>query len=126
MFWQAIAIYICFDMILFKPLYWLGDSLDRVRDFAPEARVRAGFELREVQQGNQPDDWKPMSAVGPGVNELRIHAKGEYRVLYVAKFADGIYVLHAFCKKTQQTQKQDMALAATRYRDLIRAMKRGH
>jgi phage-related protein len=126
MLWLVIAIYIRFDMLTFKPLYWLGDSLDRVRDFAPEARVRAGFELWEVQQGNEPDDWKPMSAVGPGVNEIRVHAKGEYRVLYVAKFADGIYVLHAFCKKTQQTQKQDIDLAATRYRDLIRAMKRGH
>jgi phage-related protein len=86
--------------------------------------MRAGFELWEVQQGHEPDDWKPISAVGPGVNELRIHANGEYRVVYVAKFADGVYVLHAFVKKTQQTPKQDIDLAARRYRELVRAMKR--
>ena len=66
-----------------------------------------------------------MPTVGSGVKEIRIHAKGEYRVLYVAKFSDGVYVLHAFCKKTQQTPKHDIDLAATRYRELVRAIKRG-
>jgi phage-related protein len=98
---RVIAIYICFDMIPIKPLYWLGDSLERLREFAPEARVRVGFELWEVQQGHEPADWKPVTTVGPGVNEIRVHAKGEYRVLYVAMFVHAIYVLHAFAKKTR-------------------------
>lgn len=118
--------YIRFDMIMTKPLHWLGDSLDRVREFATEARARIGFELWEVQQGNDPADWKPMSTVGPGVKEIRIRARGEYRVLYVTKFADAIYVLHAFGKKTRQTGKQDIDLATTRYRELVCAMKGAH
>ena len=111
-------------MIFMKPLHWLGDSLDQVREFAPEARARIGFELWEVQQGNEPTDWKPMPTVGPGVNEIRVHANGEYRVLYVAKFAHAVYVLHAFIKKTRQTPKREMDVATTRYRDLAQAMKR--
>ena len=57
----------------------------------------------EVQQGREPSDWKPMQAVGQGVNEVRVHVKGEYRVLYVAKFQETVYVLHVFQKKTQRT-----------------------
>jgi len=107
-------------MIFIKPLYWLGDSRNQVRKFSPEARTRVGFELWEVQQGNEPSDWKPMKTVGSGVKELRIHAKGEYRVLYIAKFASAVYVLHAFEKKTSQTPRHDIDLAARRYRELIR------
>jgi phage-related protein len=105
---RAVVIYIRFDMITVKPLYWLGDSLDQVREFAPLARERIGFELCEVQQGNEPTDWKPVSTIGPGANEIRIHANCEYRVLYVAKFAHAVYVLHAFAKKTRQTSKRDI------------------
>jgi len=124
---MPIAIYIRFDMLItIKPLLWRGDSLDRVREFAPEARARIGFELWEVQQGNEPDDWRPVRTVGPGVNEIRIHAKGEYRVLYVAKFADAVHVLHAFAKTTRKTPKQDIDLATMRYRELIQAIKRAY
>ena len=75
---------------------------------------------------DEPTDWKSMPTVGPGVKELRVHANGEHRVLYVAKFANGIYVLHAFGKKTQQTSKHDIDLATRRYRELVCAMKRAH
>ena len=76
--------------------------------------------------GNAPSDWKPMPSVGQGVNEIRVHAKGEYRVLYVAKFDEAVYVLHAFPKKTQRTPKQDLEIAGNRYRALVqeRARKR--
>jgi len=111
-------------MILIKSLYWLGDSQERVREFAPEVRQRIGFELWEVQQGKEPADWKPVATIGPGVNEIRVHCKGEYRVLYVAKFAHEVYVLHAFAKKTRQIASRDITLAATRYRGLIHMMQR--
>ena len=97
-----------------------------MREFAPEARARIGFELWEVQQGNEPDDWKAVRTVGPGVNEIRIHTKGEYRVLYVAKFADAVHVLHAFAKTTRKTPKQDIDLATARYRELAQAIKRAY
>jgi phage-related protein len=111
-------------MITSKPLAWLGDSRDRVREFSPDARLITGFELWEVQQGKEPSDWKPMPTVGLGVSEIRIHAKGEYRVLYVAKFAEAVYVLHAFEKKTRQTAKRDIDLAANRFRELVNHRKK--
>lgn len=98
-----------------KPLKFVGSSLDDLRDFPEEARRVAGFELRAIQKGLEPRDWKVMQSVGPGVKEIRIHALGEWRVLYVAKIADAIYVLHAFQKKGQKTSKNDIELARNRF-----------
>jgi phage-related protein len=107
------------DMLRRKPIRWLGDSLNRVREFPQDARHKTGTELRHIQQGEQPADWKPMATVGPGVNEIRISAGHEYRVLYIAKFAETVFVLHAFDKKTRRTPKRDIDLAAKRYRQLM-------
>jgi phage-related protein len=82
-------------------------------------RRELGFDLRRVQTGGFPRDWKPMPQVGAGVNEVRIRSVGGHRVLYVAKFAEGVYVLHAFQKKSQQTARFDLARA--RYRAVVRA-----
>jgi phage-related protein len=79
-----------------------------------------GHGLHLVQEGLEPDDWKSMTTVGAGVYELRIHTSLEHRVFYVAKFAEGIYVLHTFEKKTQQTAKGDIEIARERYRDVLR------
>ena len=106
-----------------KPITWLGDSLGQVRAFPDEARHEAGFELREVQKGLDPSDWKPMTGVGAGVKEIRIHTENEYRVMYVAKFVEAVYVLHAFTKKTQRTSKKDIDLAGQRYRELVSERK---
>jgi len=103
-----------------KPVVWLGDSLAAVRGFAPEAKRRAGQELRRVQAGWLPIDGKPMQGIGPGVNELRVRAGGAYRVIYLAKFAEAIYVLHAFEKKSRKTARLDVELARQRYRNLVR------
>jgi phage-related protein len=66
-----------------------------------------------------------MPSVGAGVREIRIHAEKEYRVIYVARFEGVVYVLHAFSKKTQQTPKNDIALAAQRFRDVYRSKRGG-
>jgi len=63
-----------------------------------------------------------MTTVGPGVMAIRIHTGLEYRVFYVAKFTEGIYILHAFQKRTRKTPKGDLELARDRFRALI--MKR--
>jgi len=102
-----------------KPIVWTGDSRKRVRGFSNKARSRAGFELWEVQQGNDPSDWKPMPSVGAGVREIRVHADGEFRVIYVAQFDEAVYVLHAFGKQTRRTSRLDIDLARHRYRALI-------
>ena len=103
-----------------KRVVWLGDSLDEVRSFVPEARRRAGQELRRVQAGRLPIDWKPMPGIGLGVNELRVRPGGAYRVIYLAKFAEAVYVLHAFEKKSRKTSRLDVELARQRYRNLVR------
>jgi len=103
-----------------KPLFWAGSALQDLRAFPEEARRIAGHELHLVQQGLEPDDWKAVPSVGPGVYELRIRTGREHRVFYVAKFAEGIYVLHAFQKKTQQTSHRDIELGWDRYREVLR------
>ena len=99
-------------------MQWLGNSYARLKEFPKEAMREAGYELNQVQIGNQPSDWKPMSTVGPGVIEIRIHNPNEYRIIYVAKYAEAVYVLHAFNKKTQKTQDKDLHLARKAYAEL--------
>ena len=101
-----------------KPLEFVGSSLDYLRAFPAEARRAAGFELGFVQRGLEPSDWKPVTEVGAGVREIRIHVLGEWRVLYVAKFAEAVYVLHAFQKKTRKTRREDIELVRKRYRQI--------
>jgi phage-related protein len=99
-----------------KPAVWIGSSRDDLRQFPPEARRKAGFELRGVQRGDDPTNFKPMPAVGPGVCEIRIQTEGAFRVFYVAKFEEAVYVLHAFQKKTKKTAKRDLEIGRERYR----------
>ncbi len=99
-----------------KALSFAGGSHDDLREFPPEARYQAGRELLRVQYGAMPLDFKPMPAVGKGAYELRVHVMGEWRVIYVAKVANTVHVLHAFQKKTQKTPKPDIELAAKRYK----------
>ena len=92
----------------------MGRALADLRAFPEQARQRAGYQLRRVQQGLLPDDWKPMPSVGAGVVEIRVHTELEPRVFYPAKFAEAIYVLHAFEKRTRKTRPADIELARTR------------
>ena len=104
-----------------KPITFLGNSLKALRAFPDAARQDAGFQLDLLQRGQQPDDFKPVPAAGAGVEELRVWCEqGTFRVIYVARLADAIYVLHAFQKKTQTTAKADIELAARRYRELMK------
>ncbi|WP_284947379.1 type II toxin-antitoxin system RelE/ParE family toxin [Acidisoma cladoniae] len=100
-----------------KRVTFLGDSLGRVRDFPPEARSEVGFQIRELQQGRDPSDWKPLKTVGQGVREIRVHeATGTFRVIYLATLPDRVLVLHAFQKKTTRTTSRDLELATNRLR----------
>ena len=104
-----------------KLLRFLGDSLKCLREFPEDAMQDAGYQLEKVQRGEQPDDFKPMPSIGKGVEEIRVwDDSGTYRVLYTARLADAVYVLHAFQKKTQATGKRDVALARKRYMELMR------
>lgn len=102
-----------------RPLRFLGDSLKCLRDFPDDARHDAGYQLEKVQRGQQPNDFKPMAAIGRGVEEIRIvEDSGAYRVIYVARRSDAVYVLHAFQKKTQATSKRDIDTAKRRFTQL--------
>lgn len=102
-----------------KPVLFLGDSLKRLRGFSEIARRRAGQQLERLQQGLMPDDFKPMPTVGRGVQEIRVRDEsGAYRIIYTARMADAIYVLHAFQKKAERTAALDLELARHRYLSL--------
>ena len=103
-----------------KELRFVGTSLADLGRFSTDAKRAAGFELWQVQNGLDPSDWKPMNSVGAGVREIRIRSDGAWRVLYVAKFTDAVYVLHAFGKKTPSTALTDIELAAKRYTEVAK------
>jgi phage-related protein len=103
-----------------KKIQFLGDSLKSLREFPEDAKHDVGYQLDKVQRGEQPDDFKPMPSIGNGVEEIRVRDdSGIYRVIYTARLADAVYVLHAFQKKTQTTAKRDIALASKRYTELM-------
>ena len=102
----------------------MGSSYDDLVAFPKAPRKEAGFQLSKVQAGLEPSNWKPFDEAGAGARELRISdAKGIFRVMYVAKFEEAVYVLHCFQKKTQATSKQDKDIAAARYRAVVIARK---
>ena len=107
-----------------KEIRWIGSSYDDLLAFPDDSRRSAGFQLGKVQAGLDPDDWKPFDEVGAGTREIRIRdSNGIYRVMYVAKFDEAVYVLHCFQKKTQATSKQDKNIAQARYRAVANATK---
>lgn len=104
-----------------KPIEFLGDALDSLRSFPVGVRREAGFPADKVQRGGEPDDWKTMRTIGAGVREIRVRDEaGAFRVIYLAKLADAVIVLHCFQKKTEQTSDKDIDLARKRFRELMR------
>ena len=108
-----------------KRVRFVGSARHDLAGFPKAARARAGFELFAVQTGRDPADWKPMTSVGPGACEIRVRdATGAYRVIYVARFHDAVYVLHAFQKKSRKTAQPDLEIARNRYR-IARGLSEG-
>jgi phage-related protein len=107
-----------------KGVFWMGSAREDIRAFPKDARQRAGYDLYQVQCGLDSSDWKPMPSVGSGVHEIRVHTRLEHRVIYIAKFEEGVYVPHAFEKKTHRTRKADIDLARSRLKD-ARGMRHG-
>ena len=104
-------------MHILKAVVWMGSSKDDLIAFPLDARREAGYQLERIQDGDEPQDWKPMSSVGPGVREIRIREpSGAFRVMYLATRPEAIYVLHCFQKKSQQTSRQDLAIAKARFK----------
>ena len=107
-----------------KPIDWRGSSLEDLKAFPDDAKRVAGFQLRKVQRGANPDEFKPMPDIGAGVTEIIVDtADGWYRVIYVAKFEEAVYVLHSFQKKTNKTSKPDVETATRRYKRVVQERK---
>jgi phage-related protein len=114
--------YTSFCMVTLKPIEFLGSARRSLAGFPDEPRRMAGLQLDRVQRGVEPFDWKPMSSVGAGVLEIRIRSQdGVYRIIYVAKFPEAVYVLHAFQKKARKTSRLDLELARARYAEIFRS-----
>jgi phage-related protein len=104
-----------------KPVHFVGTSREDLRELPDSAQETAGFQLFKVQQGKEPDDWKPMPSIGAGVREIRVRdERGAYRVFYMAKFEEAVYVLHVFQKRSQKTAQPDLDLGKSRYADLLK------
>lgn len=104
-----------------KPVTFVGNSLECLKRFPELARRSLGYQLGRVQLGKAPDDWKPMRSVGPGVEEIRVRdSTGAFRVIYLARRAEAVYVLHAFQKRTRKTSRLDLELARHRLEGLVR------
>lgn len=101
-----------------KPITWLGDSRSRLHEADKVTRQRAGQELQFLQRGKLPKDFRAMPDIGAGAMEIRVHGDNEYRVFYVARFEETVYVLHVFEKKTRKTRKGDLDLGRRRYRTM--------
>ncbi len=109
-----------------KQIEFKGASLKDLRTFPDAARNEAGYELREVQKGNEPTDWKPMPSIGVGVKEIRVKdEQGIFRVIYVVKYLNRVIVLHAFQKKTEKTAKKDLDLAKQQLKLVLEEVKNG-
>ena len=108
-----------------KNVDFRGSSLSDLRDFPDPAKRETGYQIDRVQNGLDPNDWKPMKTIGAGVKEIRVKDEsGIYRVLYLAKFAETVYVLHCFKKTTPKTSKADKDLVAKRYKDLLKELRK--
>jgi phage-related protein len=104
-----------------KVLRFLGDSRNVLREFPEDARKEAGYQLERIQTGLPAEDFKPMHPIGAGVEEIRIaEESGTYRVIYTARLAEAVYVIHAFQKKTRATPQRDVEIARERFRQLMR------
>ena len=103
-----------------KPVQFLGDSLKRLREFPEDVRMDTGYQIDKVQHGQQPDDFKPMPSIGKGVEEIRVRDdSGAYRIIYPARLADRVAVLHVFAKKTQATSVRDIDVAKRRFKEAM-------
>ncbi|MBL8959543.1 MAG: type II toxin-antitoxin system RelE/ParE family toxin [Gemmatimonadetes bacterium] len=108
-----------------KPVTWVGSSHEDLRALPAEVRRELGYDLRQVQRGREPRDGKPMATVGAGVWEIRVRVAGAFRLFFVAKFAEAVYVLHVFQKKSQQTPRLDLELGRARYQAVLRDRSKG-
>jgi phage-related protein len=103
---------------------WEGDSLDVLRSFPKAIRAEFGADIFRLQRGQRPLDFKPMKSVGLGVFELRQRDdRGWYRIIYLSRVGDTIYMLHSFVKKSAKTSSNDLKIAEGRLKEVRRRLR---
>lgn len=110
-----------------KDIVYYASAQKDLESFPARARQRIAQLLAMLAKGFdlQPSDFKYMPTVGMGTYELRVQTDKQYRVFYVAKFEDAIYVLHAFSKQTRETSQKELDKGRERYRALLRHQQEG-
>lgn len=103
-----------------KNIIWVGATHETVKSYSKNVKQEIDYNLDKLQRGLNPNDWKPMLTIGQGVKEIRIHQDNEYRVLYLAKFEEAIYVLHVFIKKSEKTLQKEIGLTRKRYNEILK------
>jgi phage-related protein len=104
-----------------KPVYWIASSLDDVRSFPRAVQRAVGYSLFRAQEGKKAPDAKPLKGIVKGAGVLEVvedHDSDTYRVVYTIRFAEVVYVLHAFQKKSKRgkaTPRHEIALIRSRY-----------
>lgn len=110
------------DAPLFKPVIWVGSSRKALREFPEPVRDHVGYALYVAQKGGKHRDTKALSGFGgAGVVEIIKDFRGDtFRAVYTVRYAEAVYVLHAFQKKSKtgrETPRHDMDLIKQRLRE---------
>lgn len=101
----------------------MGDTLRQIRGLPTGVKSDIGFQIDKLQDGELPNDFKPMSGIGPGVEEIRIWDRsGTYRVIYTARRPEAVYVLHVFQKTSEQTSQHDLDVAKHRFAQIRKGL----
>jgi phage-related protein len=109
----------------FAQIHWVGDAKEILSSFPLEIKSVFGYSLRRLQQGLTPDcDARRMESIGKGVWELKASDERTwYRVTYLTRIGDALYVLHAFEKDGRKTGRRDLEIAKSRLK-LVQAQLR--
>jgi len=115
-----------------KQIFWIGDSLEELKQFPKDVRHEIGYALHIAQNGIKPDNAKPLPSLVKGGKIVEIrenHNTDTFRAIYTIKFQGVLYVLHAFKKKSNKgikTPKPDQDLIKTRYQGAIEHYNKNH
>jgi phage-related protein len=111
-----------------KKIIYHASAYRSIHEFPEKAKQRMMRLLEMVSEGLdlQPKDFKYMPSVGMGTYELRVKTDNQYRIFYVTKFPEAIYVLHAFLKKTQTTSKKDLDKGKEQYKKILEQKNKGY
>jgi phage-related protein len=102
----------------YAQIHWMGDAKEVLSAFPQEIKSIFGYSLRRLQKGLVPDcDARRMESIGKGVWELKTaDERAWYRVIYLTRIGNALYVLHAFEKTSRKTDRRDLSIAESRLR----------